>query len=286
MFFYRTDVFEELGLEVPTTWEEMEAAAEVIAAETDLYPLSVYYGINAGQNTFWWEALLWSNGGELFDENWQPTFNDELGLEATERYINWLNNEWTGPGSTAFNEQEGLEEFIQGRSAMFMGWWWMYSRMKDCERGPDVCENVAFATAPSWEGKGQPATYGHVWPMGINAYSKNQEAAWEYMKWIHNAQTQKAVIMDKSAPEVSSNVATRLSVLNDPEVNEVNDGLPAVGAAILAEARTNPIIPEWLEILSILEIGINDMATGADVQATLDQMASDVEAIMERSGYY
>ncbi|RME81600.1 MAG: sugar ABC transporter substrate-binding protein [Caldilineae bacterium] len=291
MFFYRTDIFEELGIEVPTTWEEMEQAAQTIKDSgyggEDFYPLSVYYGINAGQNTFWWEALLWSNGGELFDDSWKPIFNSDLGLEATERYIGWLRNGLTGPGSVAYNEQEGLEEFIQGRAAMFMGWWWMYSRMINCERAPDVCENVGFAVAPSWEGKGKPRTYGHVWPMGINKYSKKQEAAFEYMKWIHSAEVQKEVIMDKSSPEVSTNVATRLSVLRDPEVNAVNNGLPAVGAEILANARTNPIIPEWLEILSVLEIGINDMAAGgADVKATLDQMAADVEAIMDRAGYY
>ena len=288
MFFYRQDIFDELGLEVPTTWAELEEVAGVIKAEKpDMFPLSVYYGINAGQNTFWWEALLWSNGGDLFDENWKPIFNNEAGVEATERYISWLNDELTGPGSVAFNEQEGLEEMLQGRAAMFMGWWWMYSRLKDCERAPGVCENVGFATAPSWEGKGKPSTYGHVWPMGINKYSKNQEAAWEYMKWLHSQEVQKDIITDKSAPEVSSNVATRLSVLSDPDVNAVNDGLPAVGGAILADARTNPIIPEWLEILSILEVGLNDMAAGgADVQSTLDQMAEDVEAIMERGGYY
>ncbi|MBS1254199.1 MAG: putative ABC transporter-binding protein [Anaerolineales bacterium] len=287
MFFYREDVFEDLGLEVPTTWAEMEEAAEVIKAETDMYPLSVYYGINAGQNTFWWEALLWSNGGDLFDENWKPIFNNEAGVEATERYISWLEKEYTSPGSVSFNEQEGNEEFIQGRAAMFMGWWWMYSRMTDCERGAEgVCENTGFATAPSWEGKGQPRTYGHVWPMGINEFSNNKEAAWEYMKWIHSAEVQKEIVMDKSAPEVSTNVATRISVLNDPEVNEVNNGLPKVGGEILEEARTNPIIPEWLEILGILEVGINDMATGAEIQPTLDQMAADVEEIMERGGYY
>jgi multiple sugar transport system substrate-binding protein len=288
MFFYRQDIFDELGLEVPTTWEEMEATAEAIKeAKPDMMPLSVYYGINAGQNTFWWEALLWSNGGDLFDEDWRPIFNNEAGVEATERYISWLQNEYTTPGSTAFNEQEGLEEMIQGRAAMFMGWWWMWSRLQDCERAPDVCENVAFATAPSWEGKGDPSTYGHVWPMGINKYSKNQEAAWEYMKWIHSAEVQKDIITDKSAPEVSSNVATRLSVLNDEEVNEVNAGLPEVGGAILSDARTNPIIPEWLEILSVLEVGINDMAASdADIQTTLDQMAADVEEIMDRGGYY
>lgn len=286
MFFYRADLFEEQGLEVPTTWEEVEAAAEVLkGAYPDIYPLSVYYGINAGQNLFWWEALLWGNGGDVLDENNRPIFNSPEGVEATERYISWIEKGYTSPGSVAFNEQEGNQEFNQGRAAMFVGWWWMYSRMTNCETNPaEVCENALFAKTPSWEG-GTAASYGHIWNVGINAASENKEAAWEYMKFMLNEGTEKSVVIDDSDPSVNTNVAVRLSVLADEEVNEAHGGLQAVGAEILENARTQVLLPEWPEIMSILEVAINDMANGAEVQATLDQAAADVNDVMDRAGY-
>jgi len=221
MLFYRQDVFEELELDVPTTWAELEAASEAIKEGSDLDPISMYYGINAGQNMFIWEALVWSNGGDLFDENWEPTFNDELAVEATQRYIDFLNNEMTGPGSVAFNEQEGNAEYNQGRA------------------------------------------------------------------WMLNAEQEKEVVLDDSDPALNTNVAVRLSVLDDDEVNEAHDGLQRVGAKVLEDARSQPLLPEWPEIVTILEVAINEMAaSGADVQETLDQAAEDVRDVMVRNGYY
>lgn len=287
MLFYRADIFEELGLEVPTTWAELETVAATIADETDLDPISMYYGINAGQNMFVWEALLWSNGSDIFDENFEPIFNNALGVEATQRYIDFLNNGYTGPGSVAFNEQEANEELNQGRAAMFISWWWMYSRIINCETNPaEVCENASFAPVPGWEEKGA-SSYGYIWPVGINDFSENKDAAWEYMKWMLNAEQEKEVVLDSSDPALDTNVAVRLSVLDDEEVNEAHNGLQRVGAKVLEDARSQPLIPEWPEIVSILEVAINDMAAnGADVQTTLDQAAEDVRAVMERSGYY
>ena len=287
MFFYRTDIYEELGLEVPETWSEMEDNFATIKEEKEIWPVSAYYGINAGQNLFLWEAYLWSNGGDIFDENYKPIFNNKAGIEATERYLSLLEEGYTRPGSTSYNEQEANEEMIQARSATFMGWWWMYSRLIDCERtAPEVCENIGFAPPPKWEGKGSPATYAHVWPIGINKYSDASEAAWEYLKWLHHPSVSKDIVTDKSNPAFNTNVAVRMDVLTDPEVNEANNGLPQIGAKILENARTQPIIPEWLEVMGVLEVAINDIATGKPVKATLDTAAADVEDIMERAGYY
>ena len=35
--------------------------------------------------------------------------------------------------SVAWNEQEANQELVQGRAAMFIGWWWMASRMTNSE---------------------------------------------------------------------------------------------------------------------------------------------------------
>jgi multiple sugar transport system substrate-binding protein len=287
MFFYRQDIFAELGLEVPTTWAELEAAAEVIKEKKpDIYPLAAYYGINAGQNLFLWEALLWGNGSDILDENHKPIFNNEAGIEATRRYVSWLKKGYTSPGAVAFNEQEGNQEFNQGRAAMFMGWWWMYGRMVNCKDNPEeVCKNSGFAPTPGWEGKEAP-TYGLIWPVGINKFSRQKEAAWEYMKFLLSEKTEKAVAVDVSDPAMINPVVVRMSLLQDEDVNATHNGIQRVGAEALQTARTQLLLPEWPEILTVLEVAINDVANGADVQGTMDKAAGDVEAIMERAGYY
>lgn len=294
MMFYREDIFADLNLEVPTTWEELETAAEAInAAEltdaegSQIYPISMYYGVGPGQNVFVWESMLWSNGGDVFDENLMPIFNSPEGVEATQRYVDFVSKGYTSPGSVAFNEQEANAEYNQGRAAMFTGWWWMYSRGTNCETNPaEVCENAGFAPVPAWEGN-DPASYGHIWQTGINKFSRNPEAAWEYIKFFLNEEIEKEIVLAADDPALDTNVAVRLSVLADEEVNAAHGGLQAVGAAVLEDARSQILLPEWPEILSILEVAINEMAaSGSDVQETLDQAAADVYDIMERNGYY
>ncbi len=59
--YYRTDVFEELGLEVPKTMAELAAAArEIRAAKPELYGLVV-----GGAYTYGAMPFVWANGGEL-----------------------------------------------------------------------------------------------------------------------------------------------------------------------------------------------------------------------------
>ena len=84
---------------------------------------------------------------------------------------------------------------------------------------------VPHPPAPATTGK-PPISYSQIWPVGISKYSKNQDAAWEYLKWLTNAKTEKAVVLDKSKPEFDNVVAVHYSVLNDPEV-----GLPASSSA-------------------------------------------------------
>jgi multiple sugar transport system substrate-binding protein len=287
VLFYRKDVFEQLGLKPPTTWQEVAETGKVIREKTKLDPISVYYGVNAGQNLFLWLSHLWGNGSDIFDAKYKPTFNNAQGVEATNAYIGLVRTtKLTGQGSLAFGEQDASLEMVQGRAAMFAGWSWIYDRFQDPKLvAPEVKDKVGFVPAPGWAGKA-PSTYAQIWPTGILKSSKNQDAAWEFIKWLTHPQTEKDVATDKSNPATNNIVAVRLSSLKDPAVNATTGGLQNVMANVLTTARTQPLLPEWPEIERILEVAVNEMAGGKDVKATLDKAAKDVEQIMQRGGYY
>lgn len=287
MLFYRTDVFEELGLEPPQTWQDVSAVSQAIVdSGMDIAPIAMYYGINVDQNLFNWYSHLWGAGTDIFDENWEPIFNNEAGIAATEQYLSYLRDGYTPEASVAWNEQEANQEMVQGRAAMFVGWWWMASRVTNSEL-PEVADNAGFAPAPGWEG-GSTASYGYLWPVGVLEASSDREAALEYMRWLTHPITERRVVLDESDPALDTNVAVRLSVLADEEVNEVHDGLQGVASEILADARTLPLIPEYTEVIPILAEAINELATNpdADTQAVLDLAAEDIRFIMESAGYY
>jgi len=287
MLFYRADVFESLGLDVPQTWQDVSAVSEAIAASgMDISPIAMYYGLNVDQNLFNWYSHLWGAGTDIFGENWEPIFNNEAGVQATEQYMSYLRSGYTAESSIAWNEQEANLEMIQGRAAMFVGWWWMASRVTNSDL-PEVADNAGFAPAPGWEG-GDIASYGYLWPVGVLDQSDSRDAALEYLKWLTHPITERRVVLDEEDPALDTNVAVRLSVLADEEVNEVHNGLQGVASAILSNARTIPLIQEYTEIIPILAESINEIATNpnADIQAVLDIAAEDVRFVMQAAGYY
>jgi multiple sugar transport system substrate-binding protein len=289
LMFYRQDVFDELGLEVPTSWQEVIEVGQQIEEETDMEALAMYYGAGTGQNLFLWLSHLWGAGSDIFDDEYRPTFNDEAAVEATQAYVDILcEHQLTSPSSVAYNEGEAATEVAQGRAAMFVNWWWRWSAFQDpATTDPEVLGNLAFAPAPGWEGDA-PVTYGHIWPVGISQGSRNQEAAWEFIKYITHPEIEKRVALDKSDPARANNVVVRFSNMRDSEVNEANDGVPEAGAEVLETARTQPLVSTWNEVQAILDVGINEMAVdcNVDVAQRLDRMASEVEAVMQRGGYY
>ncbi len=290
ILFYRKDVFNELKLPVPKTWQDITRTAAIIQQKKpNLMGIAMYYKVNAGQNLFLWVSHLWGNGGDILDKNNHPIFNDERGVKATQAYIDILRKDKvTSEAASTYAETESSTEMFQGRAAMWIGWWWYWAQFSNPKTVvPAVMNNVGFAPAPGWAGGNTaPQTYALVWPAGIFKNAKNPDAAWEFIKYISNTDVQKKVAANRSDPAVADNTIVTFSGMQDAKVNDANGGIPKVGAQVLKTARTLPTVTTWAEIQSVLEVGINQMATGADVRETLNRMAKDVDAIQKRAGYY
>ena len=282
VYFYRKDIFEELGLEPATTWDEYVENGKVIQENTDLAGIANYYGVASAQSLFNWQLLLWGEDTDIFDENFKPIFNSDAGVKATETYMTF--RDAGQEGQFAADEGAARVSMEQGQTAQMVGWWWFLNNFNNPETS-EVVDQIGVAPVPGLPGK-DPIGFGLTMPVGISAFSRNQDAAWEFIKWVTSPELEKAVVTDKSDPAGATVVAVHTSNHIDDEVNAANAGLHAAAAPSLENARNQPLIPEWAEVSSILEIAINEIALGAEVQATLDEAAADVETVMERAGYY
>jgi len=288
VLFYRKDVFDKLKLPVPRTWQALIKTAQTVEQKMpEMTGVSMIYKVSAGQNLFNWVSMLWGNGGDILDKNGHAIFNTAKGVDATQTYIDILRKyKITNPAATTFAEPEASTELKQGRAAMWVGWWWYWAQFSDPKAvSKDVLNNIGFAAAPGWAG-GTTANYALVWPLGIFKNSKNPDAAWEFIKYVTNTKIQQRVAANRSIPAEADNTIVTFTGMRDAKVNAANGGIPKVGAAALKTARTLPQVKTWAEIQSVIEVGINKMATGAEIKPTLDQMAADVDAVQKRAGLY
>ncbi|MEM7024842.1 MAG: sugar ABC transporter substrate-binding protein [Pseudomonadota bacterium] len=289
LMFYRADLFDELGLDAPQSWDDVVAAGKAIRdSGKDIEPLALYYHNDGNrQNLFIWLNFLWAAGADVFDAEGKPAWNTPEGLQATKDYIALHTDHGvTHPGSLQFVEQDARVSFQQGKSAMIPVWWWAYSPMTNPDQSVLTAEQVAFAGMPSYQD--ETLTYAISMPFSISQHSKNQEAAWEFLKWLSNPDLEKlnATEREVEGQPIINNVVTHISNLQDEDVNAANGNIQQAAWASLQNSDIMPQIPEWPEIGDILSTAIAEAAAGGDVDELMSGAADQADRILRRAGYY
>ncbi len=278
LMFYRKDIFAQLGLKPPATWDDMVEAGKVIQAKTDLSGVAMYYGKTGAQNLMIWFNYLWGMGGDLLDARGQPAFNSPQAVAATQAYIDvLLKHKVAPPASASFNESDAANSMAQGKSAMYPAWWWRYAGLVDPKLSTLKPEQVGFAPLPSMPGK-ESTTYTNSWFYGINKNSKKKDAAMEYLTWLSQPSIERSVLLDPALNEV---VAVQTANMLDGDVNRRFGGMHVFGAQALKAAKGTPLFPQWLQISDLLEATVSELATGKkQVKPALDEAASRARRIM------
>lgn len=177
---YRSDIFSELGLSVPTTYEEVLAAAETIQAAGVIdYPLGGTYG--AGWNLAEEFVNMYLGfGGSFVNADNTPSINNEQGIAALEMMkalTQYMDPEFLTADSTVVQQQ-----LQQGKIAIANLWASRAGAMDNAEEST-VVGLIEFAAAPAAVAGNSPATT--LWWDGMtiaaNVSDEEAEAAFQLM---------------------------------------------------------------------------------------------------------
>lgn len=157
---YRQDVFDELGLEVPDTYDEVIEMCNTIGLDNPDWDMPFTINLSAG----WaWEIEFFqmqrAYGGKFLDENNNPTFNDETGVAAVNKLVE-VADACMGIDGYSFdlNDQEVAVQL--GTLPATNMWASRAANMTDPER-TDLGDVIAYAPAPRAEAGGPRA--GSAW---------------------------------------------------------------------------------------------------------------------------
>lgn len=194
LLIYRADLFEEAGLEAPTTFAAIEAAASALHD-----PDNNFYGITAAtdasevfmQQTF--EHFALANGVELTDDEGNVTLDTPQMAEALDFYGNLLSN-YGPPGACGVVCTRA--NYFSGQAAMIVWSPFILDEMAGLRDAalpncPECEEDIAFlarnsALVPAFTGPSgmEPAQYGQVSNLGIST-SADTEAAMAFVEfWL------------------------------------------------------------------------------------------------------
>ena len=231
MLYYRTDLLKKAGIQVPKTWDEYAAAAAKLKRG------GVYGSTLIGKrddplvDEFW--SIAWSYGAEIYRGS-KPTIDTPQALKALTVWSKIARS--APPDALAADWPVAAATFAQGKAALMLN----FSDTSETILGADskVAKTVGFAPIPAGPtGKRTPNLGG--WGIGVNAKSKNGQAAFDFIAWATSSAEQKAGL-------ASGGSATRVSVVTDPVLRTKYPYFKAVAASFKA-AVPFPQATNWVD---------------------------------------
>lgn len=274
--FYRTDVFEEAGIEAPPeTWDEVLAVAKELTVDT---PDGKQYGFttNGKRGIFsstLFGQMLFSYGGNWLDENNAPTLTTpeaEAALSMIEKLMPYAD-----PSVVNAGDNETINAMASG-VAVYAPNAWGNNAFTNPELN-DLAEVTKAVIVPRGDvpdGKNSPLMGG--FGLVIPAAAENKDAAWKFIQYLTSKDNMKTYV------ELSGQPA-RVDALK-----EYASTAPMFSA--LADSLPNGVYqPGWLRDQSgfyqALGTQVSLVMTGQkSVSDALQQAQEDCTAVLQRSG--
>ena len=115
-------MFAKAGIKTfPRTLTELGQAADKLKAAGVQYPLSIPMAATEGGVTPWYLLTL-ANGGNLFDNNFKPTFQKpgSAGYKALQLEALAVKKGWVSPGAVSLDDATAFDKFTAGQTAIVL----------------------------------------------------------------------------------------------------------------------------------------------------------------------
>ncbi|MEA5016201.1 MAG: extracellular solute-binding protein [Candidatus Limiplasma sp.] len=263
--YYNKDMFEEVGIEVPTTWAELEDACQAILDFYDgsVYPWGIDMTTDEGQAAFSYYA--WNNNGGFVDEKGEWALNSPANVEALQFAIGLYEKGYTNPSPATQTRYDLQDMFGAGKMAMVIAPNQLPTYLT--EKGYSI--NFGTAALPHNEGAEGGATgiMDRIMAFKDDAYpdqAARNAAIGKFLAFFYSSEMYTGwVSMEGFLPAVSSAVSYLVEA--DPSFEAWLSVLDSCQFYPTAKA-------EWIDVKQgVIEVEQNALL-GGDIQALLDEL--------------
>lgn len=276
LLYYNKDMFDAAGLEYPSgdwTWEDFLKAAQALTIrEGDDV---VQYGFAAGGWWPWWMSFVYQNGGRILDENGKPVVNSPETIEAIEFYNDLVFEYGVAPSPEDFaNLGTGSPDPLHAQGIVAMittGFWNVAGLQKVNDLNWDIAPmfgNREKAVAPFGSG------------FAISSDCKYPDEAFKVLEFLTSSEGQMPIVSMKQ------DLPTNLAVLKSDEFKNTEWSKTPISLDSIAVSAENlfplPLVPEWNEMLDILNNNLAEVFMGLmEVEEGLNAAQEELEYLFE-----
>ena len=230
-FYYRTDVFEELNLEPPETWDEFVAVLDAIK-ESGTTPIALGSG-RGWEPLFWFDYMVLRVAGAEFREDlmWgKVSYTDPKVIEAMEMWGELLEAGYFNEDITSFAWADMTPMVAEGRAAMMLMGPWAVNTLSEAGLTPG--EDFDMFPFPNINPDIPDATEGAMEGWATTGARDNAEAVEAILSCVASTEHQtiyaEIAVRPMPNPEITLDVysedqrpfITRLAGLNDASFHQ------------------------------------------------------------------
>ena len=273
--FVRRDLLDEKGLEIPTNFDELEAAAKALHNPPDVYGF-----VSRGQKSSavsMFAAFLHNMGADWMGADGKtPSLNTPEAIAAYEFYGGLL-RDYAPPGINNMANIELVPFFQQGQAAMYPDDV-LFRNLFEDEESSKVVGNVAYAHFPAGPARDTPTIY--VYGVAVSSQSDNKLPAWLWTQYLAS----KDVQIRGMARGIA---AGRKSAWDDPEAlaTAPEDWIETCKWTFeTGDDHWAPPVISVPEARDIVGTPITVAIEGGDVKAACERANEELAALAKRDG--
>ena len=271
LIYYRTDLFEKYGLEVPKTYNELLNVIEVLK-ENNIIPFTL------ANKTRWTGSMYFVyladriGGPEALENaiNRTGAFNDESFVKAGEVIQELVRKGAFPEGVNGMDEDTAQSRALiyADKAAMYLMGSWANGTFPS--ENPEINEKIDFFNFPAIEGgKGDPSSL--IGTPGDNYYSvsnkcENPELAVEFLKYLTDEKMAKELVAVGNIPPFTG----AEDKITDPKQKKTNELLKQAGFVQLWYDQALP--------LELAEVHLNTTQALFGLEITPEEAANQMEA--------
>jgi multiple sugar transport system substrate-binding protein len=279
VLFYRTDVWDSVGLSPPQTWDDYFDGVKTIFSSNAADFGAVSMAAQGVPIVYEYLVHLTSFGGALWEVEGNtlvPTLDTDEAVAALENFVRF--KPYSDPGSKTYYWTDVFTSLSQGYSAAGLLWHDYLPWFGDPAR---TVIPGKFAVKQNPSGSAGSFSTIDASGIGVSASSNNPDLAWLWVQWATALGTQETLLLDQYHI-----VPTRPAVYSAPSVAEALTG-PGYTAALLAKSIQDSgsavelvSFPKWNSALNALAAQLSSAWQGlVTPDAALSTAQTQVEAL-------
>jgi trehalose/maltose transport system substrate-binding protein len=282
LLYYRKDLQEKYSISgPPATWDDLAATAKTIqdgerASNPDfqgfVWQGAAYEGLTC--NALEWQVS--NGGGTIIEEDGKVSVNNPQAIDAFTRAKGWVGT-ISPTGVTDYQEEESRGVWQGGNAAYMRNWPYAFS----LGQAADSVIKDTFDVTLVPKGSGGDATNADTlggWQMMVSKYSKSQDAAIEFAKYMTSKEVQKSYAIEQSR------LPTIPDLYDDADVLKANPFFGSLKDVFLggAVARPSTVSADFYNDVSVAYFtAVSQIITGqAEAAAAVSDLESKLNDIM------